>query len=360
MSIYRLRIVALPTIFLAFSIVLPGCTDVYEMKHQSFIAAIGLDRTEDNFIKASLLELLFENDQQGNNGQSGQGDHFHDTKLISATCTFFPDCMNHLQKQLTGKMNLNQTQYILFGKKLLESGVQPYIEYFYHIAQMEPTVKVFATEQDLDEFLRNDKGMLLNRLIGGIESHPFVFDVEMWEFAPNVYTQLKSAVISSMVIRDNTLHSNGIFLLKESKLGMKLPADEALLLHLLIEDKANEVTLTFQEQKIAYQVRKYRVNKQVTPQSVDLFVRTNGWILSSRDENTWHSLNELEGNISKEISNRLRLIMEKTQAKGVDFLGIGERFRQKNWDTSKWTDRYKKLDINIHVNAKVLSGKGYQ
>lgn len=48
------------------------------------------------------------------------------------------------------------------------------------------------------------------------------------------------------------------------------------------------------------------------------------------------------------------------ESKGIDFLGIGERFRQKNWNTSKWKDRLKELDINIHVDAKVLSGKGSQ
>lgn len=360
MKFYRLRFLALPAIFLACSIVLPGCMDNYEMKHQSFIAAIGLDRTEDNHIKVSLLELLFDTNQQEDSGQSGQGDQSNNAKVISATCTFFPECMNRLQNQLSGRLNLNQTQYILFGKKILESGVKSYIDYFYHIAQMEQTVKVFATDQNMDEFLQNDKGKLLNRLIGGIEFHPFVFNVEMWEFAPKIYTQLRSAVVSSLVIRGNSLNSNEIYLLKESKLGMKLPVDDALLVHLLIEDKANDITLTFQEQNIAYQIRKYSVNMQVTPQSVDLYVRINGWILNNHNEKVQGSLNDLEGTISKEISNRMRLIMDKAQSKGVDFLGIGERFRQKNWDSSKWKERLKELNINIHVDAKVLSGKGSQ
>ncbi len=354
----RFHSYALSAFLLVCCILLSGCMENYEMKHQSFIIAIGLDLAEDDQIKMSLLEILFDVNRRQSSEQGGQGSQADHIKIINATCTYFPDCMNRLQNQLSGILNLHQTQYILLGNKILESGVKPYIDFFYHIGQLDQKVKIFATDQEINELLQNDKGKQLNRLIGGAEFHPFVFDVEMWEFAPKNYSPLKSAVISSILIRNNTLNSNGIFLLQEGKLGMKLPVEDALLVQLLIEDRAKEMTLTFQEHNLAYQIRKYRVNMNITPQSVDLYAHTNGWVIDSNEEKTQDTLYDLERIISEEMVSKLKSIIDKAQSAGVDILGIGERFRQKNWDTSNWEERLKELDIEIHVDAKVFSGKG--
>ena len=58
MNARRIRAAARAALIAVF--MLAGCTDVHEMKYQSFITAIGLDATEENDIKVSALELLFD------------------------------------------------------------------------------------------------------------------------------------------------------------------------------------------------------------------------------------------------------------------------------------------------------------
>jgi hypothetical protein len=225
--------------------VLSGCTDVNEMRHQSFITAIGLERLDDNHIELAIQELPFDRPQQDGDEEGSQGGKSGNTKVIVASCAFFPECINLLHSKLSGRLTFNKVEYILLGEKLLKSGVAPYIDYFYQMAEMDETVRMFATNQDVREFLKNDKGMFLHRFIEGVNFRPNYIDVKMWEFSPKIYTTLHSAVLSSIAIRNDEL-SNGIFMLHEDRLRVRLSAEDELLVQMLLKKKINEITLTFE------------------------------------------------------------------------------------------------------------------
>ena len=52
--------------------------------------------------------------------------------------------------------------------------------------------------------------------------------------------------------------------------------------------------------------------------------------------------------------------MKETEALGIDILGIGEKFRQRNWNTVNWEEQIKKLDIGIEVKVIYYQDPGNQ
>jgi hypothetical protein len=54
----------------------------------------------------------------------------------------------------------------------------------------------------------------------------------------------------------------------------------------------------------------------------------------------------------------LRNIIDRTQEQGIDFLGVGEKFRQQNWTATEWEKKLKTLKFAIHVDIQILSGIG--
>lgn len=348
-------------IIIAVLMFVAGCDNIYEMKHQSYITAMGIDLIEDNKIHVSLLKLsIGPSTHQESNGNDQQNQPIN-IKVIDASCTIFPNCFDQLRSELSGRLTLDKVRYILLGKGLLESGVKPYFDYFSHIGQLEQTVKLFSTDQKITDFLHNDNGEIMNRLIGSIQSHPHIFDVEMWQFSPKIYSELHSPIISMLSIKEKEIQSNNIHLLKGDSFGINLSSEEAKLLHLLVGNKVRELTFMLLDDNIAFNVRKYSVNMKISPKIVDVHVYTKGWgfIEDTKDNQAPHFNNfNLEKNIAKEIKNELQSIINHTQSKGIDFLGIGEKFRQKNWDTSNWDAQLKELDIRVHTKVKLMSGYG--
>src|SRR5690606_31970339 len=106
-----------------------------------------------------------------------------------------------------------------------------------------------VTDQQITDFLKNDRGTIVSQLIGSIQFHSSVFNVEMWQFAPKLYTKHKSAVLSEIAIQNDELQANGIYLLKEDKLAMHLSADEGKLIHLLIKDKVRDLNIMLQKEQ---------------------------------------------------------------------------------------------------------------
>mgnify|MGYP002623479708 CR=1 FL=1 len=226
-------------------------------------------------------------------------------------------------------MTLDQVHYVLFGEDLLRSGVKPYVDYFYHLGEMEQTVNFFATNQDVEAFMQADGGRLVNRLIGGLQVHPSVFDVEMWEFSPKIHTSLASAFLSMMMIENGKLYANGIYLLKEDKLGMKLPMDDAFMLKLINKKRSDELTFVFPGEEIAFQVHRYGWKLRVKPQSADVYVHAAGWVIGGRNKGNRTVLSGQDQLIARKIEDNLERILRKAHAQGIDYLGIGEKFRQK-------------------------------
>jgi len=338
-------------LLMLMSVAVAGCTDISEMKNQSFIVALGIDLADHNRIEASLLVLML---KKSESEQKSGGSSAQPFKIVQETCDYFPDCVNKLHNRLSGRLNLSKVQYVLFGEKLLQAGVGSYIDYFYRIGQMEQTVNFFGTNKSIRDFFQTDKGELVVNIMQSFPYHPALFGIKMWQFTPLMHMELQNGMMSKLSVHQNLIDQGGLYLFRKDRLAMKLSVREAELIQLFFHYPLAEMTLIFDRQ-IAYQIRKHDVSVRTKPDRADIDVRLRGWNVSI-DSDAGNM--QTETRIAEQLRKELQQIIDKTQAEGIDFLGIGRRFEQKGRQTADWPDQYKKLKIEIHVSTKILSGYG--
>lgn len=65
---------------------------------------------------------------------------------------------------------------------------------------------------------------------------------------------------------------------------------------------------------------------------------------------------QLEKSGAEYLTEKIIEILKKNTKEGIDVIGIGEKFRQRGWDTSNWQQRIQELPIDIQVDLHILDG----
>lgn len=343
---------------------LTSCTGKFGMKHQSFVTAMGIEIQDEAVIEVSILDLPSEPKQSSSN-EGEENEDMMRSRILSEQCEVFSACMERLRSNLSGRFIMDKIEYIVFHETVLQLGLVDMMEYLFHIGNVEQTVKLFSTTQPIHTFLTNEGGITLTGVMDGMQFNPSLIPVEMWEFAPLLYTNLQHGMFSSLsIVEDDsdegleeTLHVEGIDFLHKDKVVMKLPLQDVEWVHLFFKQKKYDLMYILENDKLAYRIRRHRVQFKVTEERVDIHIYIKGWLMTN-NKDILDNNERLESNISKQMEQKLQQIIDETKLAGVDFIGIGEKFRTKNYPTQNWHDKIKKLPIHVHVNTKVLSGYG--
>lgn len=341
-----------------------GCVGVYEIKHQSFITAMAIQLDDDEMIKVSVLELITEPFEIKSNENEESSSNLRN-RIITATCKQFPNCMEQIRAKLSTRFVLDKMKFIIFHESILQAGIKEIMEYFYQVGIVELTAILFSTTQDGEEFLANEGGTTLTQVISGRQFHPDLFPINIWEVSPWLYSDLKSNVLTSLSIKkqeddmleQEMLQIEGLNFLQRDKLAYSLPASDKRWIHLFFNKNKLDLTYLLKDDSLVYKIRKQRIKVKISEKVVQLNIKVVGWLLIEEDESDT-DIQQLEKVIEKEMEEKLQKMIDETKAHGVDLVGIGERFRVKNWDTKNWNEKIKELDIRVNVDAQVLSGFG--
>lgn len=358
-------------LLIVISLTLSGCLGIYEMKHQSFITAIGIDRTDEDKIKVAVMELSSKGSTANGESEVEKIMGNVTARVVSSTCEFFPHCIEKLKDQLTGRFIMDKVEFLILNEKIVAEGIERYIHYLLQLGQLEQTVNIFSTEQSIDQFLSNESGAMISELIKSIEFHPALYPNTLWQLAPLLYSDLESGAISTLSIikkqpdignipPQSEINVTGLDLLKKDKLGLHLTEEEAKTATLFFKKDLQTTTFMFAKERYAFRIRKHKIDVSVSEKEADARIYLEGWVLHEEKEETQNPelLQSIEETIAHEMKQKLDDILQRSQQEGVDLLGIGERLRQKNHDVSNWSEKIREFPITIHVDIEILAGYG--
>lgn len=353
------------------SFFLTGCLGIYEMKHQSFITAMGIDRTDDDKIKVAVMELSSKGNSSDGGAEVEKIMGNVTARVISSTCTFFPHCIEKLKDQLTGRFIMDKVEFLILNEKIVAEGIERYIHYLLQLGQLEQTVNIFSTEQTIDRFLSNESGEMISDLIKSIEFHPALYPNTLWQLAPRLYTDLHSGAISTISIikkqadlgnipPQSEINVTGIDLLIKDKLALHLSEEEAMVATLFFKRNLQTTTFMFEEERYAFRIRHHKIDVDTTSKGADVTISLEGWVLHEEKEETQNPdvLQSIEETIAKEMKGKLDDVLTKSKKAGVDLLGIGEKLRQKNEDVTNWGEKIREFPVEIDVKIDILAGYG--
>lgn len=332
---------------------LTGCWDVEELKDQAFIIGMGIDNAEEG-IELSLLEVLTNVTSEDQEGQGNTVSGNPNTRVVSAKGASITHCIEVLRSEIEGRINLSKIRFIIFGEEVLKAGILEHMDFILRHHEIEKTAQIIVAKPNSKELLSKEKGKLYPFL--KIEkSSPLLHTIQLWQLAPKLFTEREGAVIQVIEVGDEKFVNVGVALLLLDKQQHMIEHEKVRWINVLKKKNQKKMKL-FLEDELSFEIRKLKKTLLVQKNKVTITINVNGWIVQSKISNPVEQTKQLERKLSETTSRQIEDVLNTSKKHGVDILGIGEKFRQKNWDTTDWVDKLKELEFEVKVNIRILSG----
>ncbi|MEX1030939.1 MAG: Ger(x)C family spore germination C-terminal domain-containing protein [Paenibacillaceae bacterium] len=349
----QLKPAAVICVVMMFCLMLTGCWDIQEIKDQSFIIGVGVDKVGDE-IEVSLLEVLTSASPLGEEEKTVSG--FANTRVISTKGPTMNYCIEVLRSEMNKRVNASKIRFVVFSEELLKAGIIEHMDYLLRHYEIDKVTYVIATRPSAKELLTKEKGTLFPFL--NVEKYsPLLHTIKLWELIPQLYTIQEGAVLPLIRMDKDRIKIIGASLLQLDKQQFVVDKDKVRWINILHEKNIRRMRIMFKD-KLAFEIRKVRFKLHVEQGKVVVKLKMNGWIIQSKIPNTLQKSKQLEGQLSEFMNNEIEEVLNESKNQGVDLLSIGEKFRQKEWDTSDWDNKLKELNFEVESEIKILSGFG--
>ncbi|MVO98558.1 Ger(x)C family spore germination C-terminal domain-containing protein [Paenibacillus lutrae] len=341
---------------LLLSLGLTSCMDITEIREQAFIVGFGLDRTDTGELEINLMEI----DMSGSGGGSEDSSKTQEQKFLIRTArgADIPECLRKIRMRLQKQLSLDKVTFVVFGEKLARSGISPYLDFLVRSPYIDQTVHVLITP-DPKELLRKDQGSLNRFASKGHAFVPAYIPTRLWQVNKYATSSFKSIHLNRFKMIEGELNFEGESFLLKDKLVTQLDGIESRLFNILYGKDSQQVILYLDpEHQTSVQIGSVRRKISLTPERVHLVYRIQCEILESKEKSPYSNILALEEKANRYWEKELTRIINRTKAKGLDILGLGEKFQSRGWDTSDWEEKIKKLDVSLEVKLDILSPAG--
>lgn len=336
------------------TLLLSGCWDVQELKDSAFIIGMGID-VHDKGIELSLLEVMTDPLAEGE-GQGSTVSGNANTRVVSASGPTIAHCIEILRGEMEKRISLSKIRFIAFNEDVLKKGIRHHMNFVIRHNEVDKVSYVVATKQSARELLKGEKGMLYPFLKIERQS-PLLHTVKTWEMVPQLLTEREGTIMPLIQLGEDKIENLGASLLSLEKQVLTVNPEMVRSINIL-RDRNVKKTKWIIGDELAFEFRRVRTKWHVERNRVVIRVKLNGWIIQSKTLDPLKKRVNWEHRLAMVIAKDLKKVLQLTQEHGVDILGVGEKFRQKNWDTSNWSERFKELTFDIEVDVKILSGYG--
>lgn len=345
-------------VWLLLVVSLTGCWDVMEMRYDSYILGIGLDRVATDQLEVSLLQQQFSvGKPNGKNGGAEKSEF--QTHVLSARGKSIGDCMQQIRNKTMKRLTLEKAVFIILGREEAEKGDRENWDYISRTNEIDQSILLFLAKKDAKSVLEAEKGKLIEFALRGYNYKTAFATEKFWNFTPNLYSPLEGASLPIIDIVNEDLKLEGAGLFQGSKLVQRLNQNQAFLLNILRNRKVehvhiysdNEMTHTVH---IAREKRKFHWKRDAL--QMDIVLR--GPLIQSKTENPMANKEAIEKQLAERLERDLNELVRTIHKNSVDILGIGEKHRQKGWDTKDWAQKLKEFPVEIKVKVDITYGYG--
>ncbi|ANE48152.1 hypothetical protein SY83_19740 [Paenibacillus swuensis] len=366
MSYYKKMV----SIWLSLSILLCGCTDVVDLRAQTFIVGMGIDMAPNNELVLTVQEIMPDGGGGGgeeSEGSAGSGDSssggasaMKQMRLLTVKGKSLGYCFRELRLRYQKKLTLDKIAYVVIGKPLLNDGILKHIDMLIRHYEINQRVLLFMSDSSAKFAMENDKGRLLDFITKGHLFMPTYIPSELWkEYSRMTSGGIESAMISSIDVSDKALLLKGEAVLRGDRYAMETGKDQNRFMNLLVGERTADV-IVFSDNKRtdSVEIKYYKKKVKVGRNRVHLDYKMRGTLFDTLQDKPLIHKQELERKFESKIKLELQNLLKETTDKGTDVLGIGEKFRQKGWDTKDWPHKIKEMEFDIQVEFTIIHGQG--
>ncbi|SEG73228.1 Ger(x)C family spore germination C-terminal domain-containing protein [Paenibacillus sp. UNC499MF] len=337
---------------------LAGCLSISEIREQSFIVGMGIDRADNGELEISMMEIDMDGMKSGGS-EGSPGGKTPKYIIRQAIGSNIPDCLRQIRTRLQKELSLDKVSFIMFSDKIAREGIYPYMDFLVRSPNIDQTVHMFVTTDKVSELFRKDNGGLTNFSTKGYAFVPTFLASRLWQVNKAVMSTLHSIHLNRFSFENKELNFMGESFLRRDRLLYHLNGIESREFNVLVNRQGKEVILHADPGKRnALQIKEVRRKMEIARKRVTFTYFIQATILESKEHSPYRHVDEIEKEGSRLWEKNFTRLLNGTKEQGLDILGIGEQFRMRGWDTANWEEQIKKLEVRVRIHLKVLSPEG--
>ena len=348
--------------------ILSGCWDAYEIREQTLISLIGIDKNDDKV--RYFAENITDEDQQGPESQTQTK---RESNVLISEAATFTEARTAYDRRNRKDAFLGIVKGVVFSDEYVKSGIEEYINRLRGVQGFRKTIPLYTTTTKLEELFDSKK--LNTQNIGDDISHKMdtlvknheVYRGDISEIMENILVKNTAFVLNNIDVIDNAIEMTGYSIVKDHKKLGFIPANQMAGVNYLILNKAySQYTFPFDDNTVALDNKVIRKSIKAAYDGENvrfsINIKLNSKILNfskkiNLDDNKTSEIeNKLTDIIKREISNTIDISQNRY---GCDYLFFYKAFRAKFNSAFKrmnWNDVYKNAKFDITVTSKVTPG----
>lgn len=359
-------------VFSSLAVLLCGCWDQNSLKDARLANASAYDLTDQGEIEQTL-EIV--NDFEGNQGNS-------DNEIHSAAGRSVRQSTDRIRTKVTGDVRFFKYGLIMYGKKLAQHDIYPYLDVLYREPDYPTShVKLAIVDGLAGKVLEQKKvgslmvGEFIIQKIKSLEDLCVFPEMTLEKLLPPMLDPGQDFVLPYLALEGEDIAARGIAMFHGQKFTGSLDTDQSVL-YVLLSGKWN---------KTARFVKKvnpgpdndprnyvtYEANTQRIKRKLKVSVDQEGHIVVSlklklpvtvleyaadhvQQQNTIQRLNR---ELSDQMTQDARQIIQKLQQGGCDAFGIGRHLIAHHpalWKSLDWNDAYANVRFQPEVSVDII------
>ncbi len=376
-----------------------GCWNRVELNELWVTAATGVDMMDDGQWLVSYQVILPSAITSGTGGSGGASQPaFH---VYSVKAKTYNEALSYSNLETSRRIYVAHNRVIYIGKKAAEFGMDRVIDFYLRNTESREMVSMVLTDGLASSLIKKlsvpekIQGAAMSDLVDNESDYLSLFPkVRVYDFALSMNSDSKSIGVPVAELIGERSHKNekeaesldvfkktsppmklaltklGVF--QNGKLKGFLNKEESLGVSYLSQKvKRAEISFPCRQQPGKKEYTSLRIDSadvKLTPRKTSshytMQVRVNikGGLIDTtctKDVSKTKTIHEMEEEIAKEVTKTIDDGWAKLQELGVDATGFADRIHRKfprQWKTVKrnWDQEFKKMELDIRVNAKIL------
>ncbi|RPF50119.1 Ger(x)C family spore germination protein [Aquisalibacillus elongatus] len=358
---------------------LTGCLEKNILEELGIVTIYGFDLSdEDNMLQATTVLFQF------------NPDITDASQVIQSKGHTFREVRNNANKKSGYKIVSGQLRTILFGPKISEDGVFPYIDTLERDASISDMVFVAMSKDPTEQVLSATNyeqspniGTYIQRLIETAVRDERLISSTLHEFTHKFFAVGQDPLVPIIANLNNKAQLLGLAIFKDDRYVGELTLEDVFYVRLIADEfKSGQVEMELPTKQFEKYLKEYEdldtetffvvmdqlyndVNIELkNPDSlsykIDIDIKGRIVELSERiDLQKEEAIKLLEQEVSKEVKDKLTTLIDESKELQADYFGFGLEYttRKRGEEITKdqWHDMYPNINVDINVTTKIRS-----
>ncbi|SFB53752.1 germination protein, Ger(x)C family [Cohnella sp. OV330] len=337
---------------------LQGCWDIRDIDNRMLVAVLGIAREDDQGVKIWVRFPL-------PHSPLGIGNGDKDFLTASQRGDTASDALDKLRARMPKYLDLSQTRGIFVDRGLAEEkGVYDCLDFVVRDRMLPINAILALIEGDMGQLFQrpNPSGELsgvytrlfFENYAGGT---PQKNKVALWEVFSRHYNPLQQSLVP-LLVKDESFQFNlkgNAFFGNDKMVGWLTP--EETLIYELVADRMSPFEIeTAGGANVKVEASRAQIRTGWASGKPDIRIRIRVTMkLMDSSHASPMSTRTIEEEVNKLLEERAVRVFAKTQAKGSDVFGFGNRYRSSltAGQYKEWADLYKRASITLKVESNM-------